>query len=47
MITPLLYARVGKTFHRFGKQVKKDDVKDVVDAIKKLNEGIRFIFSLP
>ena len=36
----LLYARVGKTFSPIsGKQVKKDDVKDVVDAIKKLNEG--------
>src|SRR6476660_4524446 len=36
----LLYARVGKTFSPIsGKQVKKDDVKDVVDAIKQLNEG--------
>ncbi len=36
----LLYARVGKTFSPIsGKQVKKDDVKDVLDAIKKLNEG--------
>src|SRR4249919_3014911 len=36
----LLYARLGKTFSPIsGKQVKKDDVKDVVDAIKKLNEG--------
>src|SRR6187402_3542177 len=36
----LLFARVGKTFSPIsGKQVKKDDVKDVVDAIKKLNEG--------
>src|SRR5436190_18753544 len=36
----LLYARVGKTFSPVsGKQVKKDDVKDVVEAIKKLNEG--------
>jgi len=36
----LLYARVGKTFSPVsGKQVKKDDVKDVVDAIKKLKEG--------
>src|SRR6188472_1634157 len=35
----LLYARVGKTFSPIsGKLVKKDDVKDVVDAIKKLNE---------
>src|SRR6187401_230800 len=36
----LLYARAGKTFSPVsGKQVKKDDVKDVVDAIKKLNAG--------
>ncbi len=36
----LLYARIGKTFSPdSGKQVKKDDVKDVLDAIKKLNEG--------
>lgn len=36
----LLYARIGKTFSPIsGKQVKKDDVKDVVEAIKKLKEG--------
>ena len=36
----LLYARVGKTFSPVsGKQVKKDDVKDVLEAIQKLNEG--------
>src|SRR4030095_16043506 len=36
----LLYARIGKTFSPVsGRQVKKDDVKDVLDAIKKLNEG--------
>ena len=36
----LLYARIGKTFSPVsGKQVKKDDVKDVVDALKELNEG--------
>ena len=36
----LLFARIGKTFSPVsGKQVKKDDVKDVVDAIKKLNDG--------
>jgi excinuclease ABC subunit A len=36
----LLYARIGKTFSPVsGKQVKKDDVKDVVEAIEKLNEG--------
>ena len=36
----LLYARIGKTFSPIsGKQVKKDDVKDVLDAFKRLNEG--------
>src|SRR5678809_722307 len=36
----LLYARVGKTFSPIsGKQVKKDDVKDIVEAIKKCNDG--------
>jgi excinuclease ABC subunit A len=36
----LLYARIGKTFSPVsGKQVKKDDVKDVLEAIRKLNPG--------
>ena len=36
----LLYARIGKTFSPVsGKQVKKDDVKDVVDTIKGLTAG--------
>jgi excinuclease ABC subunit A len=36
----LLYARIGKTFSPVsGKQVKKDDVKDVQEAIQKLTEG--------
>ena len=36
----LLYARVGRTFSPVsGKQVKKDDVKDVLEAIQKLNTG--------
>src|SRR4026207_2476454 len=36
----LLFARIGRTISPVsGKQVKKDDVKDVLDAIKKLNEG--------
>jgi len=35
-----LYARVGKTISPVsGEQVKKDDVKDVLDAIRKFNEG--------
>lgn len=36
----LLYARIGKTFSPVsGKQVKKDDVKDVLDAISELEHG--------
>src|SRR5688500_15572701 len=36
----LLYARVGRTISPVScRQVKKDDVKDVLEAITKLNEG--------
>src|SRR5687768_8674003 len=36
----LLFARVGKTISPVsGREVKKDDVKDVVEAIKQLKEG--------
>lgn len=36
----LLYARVGKTISPIsGREVKKDDVKDVIDAIRLLKEG--------
>ena len=36
----LLYARIGKTISPVsGKEVKKDDVTDVLDAITKLKEG--------
>src|SRR6185436_8839775 len=36
----LLYARIGRTISPIsGRQVKKDDVKDVLDAITKLKEG--------
>lgn len=36
----LLFARIGKTFSPVsGRQVKKDDVADVVEAISKLDEG--------
>ena len=36
----LLYARIGNTISPVsGRQVKKDDVKDVLDAIRKLREG--------
>jgi excinuclease ABC subunit A len=43
----LLYARVGKTFSPVtGKEVKKDDVKDVMDAVQNLKEGDKvFILS--
>jgi excinuclease ABC subunit A len=38
----LLFARIGKTISPVsGRQVKKDDVKDVLDAISKLKEGDR------
>jgi len=38
----LLFARIGKTWSPVsGRQVKKDDVKDVLDAISKLPEGYR------
>ena len=36
----LLYARIGRTISPVsGRQVKKDDVKDVLDAVTKLKEG--------
>jgi excinuclease ABC subunit A len=36
----LLYARIGRTISPVsGRQVKKDDVKDVLDAMTKLGEG--------
>src|SRR5438270_9653457 len=43
----LLYARIGKTISPVsGRTVKKDDVKDVLEAIKVLKEGSRiFILS--
>ena len=38
----LLFARVGKTISPVsGREVKKDDVKDVVEAIKKFKEGTK------
>lgn len=44
----LLYARVGKTYSPVtGKEVKKDDVSDVVDAIKKLKEGDKVVIIVP
>jgi excinuclease ABC subunit A len=43
----LLFARAGKTFSPVtGKEVKKDDVKDVMDAVQNLKEGDKvFILS--
>jgi len=44
----LLYARVGKTISPVtGREVKKDDVADVVKAIKELNEGDRVLIVVP
>src|SRR5687767_15692578 len=38
----LLYARIGKTISPVsGREVKKDDVKDVVEAIKHFKEGTK------
>lgn len=38
----LLFARIGKTFSPVsGRQVKKDDVPDIINAINKLREGDR------
>jgi excinuclease ABC subunit A len=40
----LMYARIGKTISPItGKQVKKDDVGDVMNAIKQLKEGSKVI----
>ncbi len=44
----LLYARIGKTISPVsGRVVKKDDVSDVVDAIKALREGSRVLIMAP
>lgn len=44
----LLFARIGKTISPVsGKEVKKDDVTDVVNAIKKLNEGDKVYILVP
>src|SRR5438552_13778164 len=40
----LLYARIGKTISPIsGREVKKDDVTDVLNAIKKLREGDKVV----
>lgn len=44
----LLYARVGKTFSPIsGKEVKKDDVQDVIDAIVQLSRDDRVLMLVP
>ena len=44
----LLYARAGRTISPVtGKEVKKDDVKDVVDAIVKLASGDKVLLLVP
>ena len=44
----LLYARVGKTISPVsGREVKKDDVGDVVKAIKELKEGDKVLIIVP
>jgi len=44
----LLFARVGKTFSPVsGKQVKKDDVQDVIHAIKELKDGDKLLLLVP
>jgi excinuclease ABC subunit A len=44
----LLFARIGKTISPVsGNEVKKDDVADVVNAIKKLKEGDKVLIVVP
>jgi len=44
----LLYARIGKTISPVsGRQVKKDDVKDVLEAISQLKEGDKILILVP
>ncbi|MBS1754208.1 MAG: excinuclease ABC subunit UvrA [Ferruginibacter sp.] len=44
----LLFARAGKTISPVsGKEVKKDDVKDVIDAIEKLPAGSKILLLVP
>lgn len=44
----LMYARIGKTISPVsGREVKKDDVQDVVKAISSLNEGDRVLLLVP
>lgn len=44
----LLFARIGKTYSPIsGEEVKKDTVSDVVDAVKKYEEGTRLLLLAP
>jgi excinuclease ABC subunit A len=44
----LLYARIGKTISPVsGREVKKDDVGDVLNAIKSLDEGTKVVIIVP
>lgn len=44
----LLFARIGKTYSPIsGQVVKKDSVSDVVDAVKKRNEGEKILLLAP
>ena len=44
----LMFARIGKTISPVsGREVKKDDVKDVVEAIAKLNHGDKVLIIVP
>jgi excinuclease ABC subunit A len=44
----LLFARVGKTFSPVsGREVKKDTVTDVINAVKTLDEGSRWLLLAP
>ncbi len=44
----LLYARIGKTISPVsGRQVKKDDVNDVIEAINQYKEGDRILILVP
>ncbi|RZJ70420.1 excinuclease ABC subunit UvrA [Flavobacterium sp.] len=44
----LLYARIGRTFSPVsGEEVRKDTVSDVVDAVKKYQEGTRLLLLAP
>ncbi|NNF18662.1 MAG: excinuclease ABC subunit A, partial [Flavobacteriaceae bacterium] len=44
----LLYARIGRTYSPIsGRQVKKDTVSDVLDAVKKYSDGDRLLLLAP